>query len=126
MTFLPLPYYSLRPLKMLAQIAFAAVAMGSPRTGWKTCGGLADSYNRTACPGDASTCCTQKWMPDDGSWGCCPYANAVCCEGGYTCCPEGTTCKNEGTAAPGWREVSYCVSATGAQAPPGLAGGGQQ
>ena len=72
---------------MLAQIAFAAAAaaaaaaMGSPRTGWKTYGGLADSYNRTACPGDVSTCCTQKWMPDEGSWGCCPYANAYTTEG---------------------------------------------
>ena len=55
---------------------FAALAtLGAPPAGWQTCGGLADSYNRTACPGDVSTCCTQKWMPDEGNWGCCKSRN---------------------------------------------------
>uniref|UniRef100_A0A4W5QDZ4 Granulin b n=1 Tax=Hucho hucho TaxID=62062 RepID=A0A4W5QDZ4_9TELE len=39
------------------------------------------------CPDD-TTCCQ---LPD-GSWGCCPLANAVCCEDKMHCCPEGTKC----------------------------------
>ncbi|XP_048031419.1 granulin b [Megalobrama amblycephala] len=39
------------------------------------------------CPDD-TTCCE---MPD-GSWGCCPMKNAVCCEDKQHCCPYGTKC----------------------------------
>eukprot|EP00966_Prymnesium_polylepis_P316429 7311525-Prymnesium_polylepis.1 len=52
--------------------------------GWTTCGGLADAYNRTACPSATATCAPQKWMPSEGNWGCCPYPDAVSC-GEYTC-----------------------------------------
>ncbi|PVD30140.1 hypothetical protein C0Q70_09402 [Pomacea canaliculata] len=38
--------------------------------------------------GDGQTCCQQK----DGTWGCCPLPNAVCCTDGVHCCPQGTTC----------------------------------
>eukprot|EP00047_Mylnosiga_fluctuans_P001131 m.214045 g.214045 ORF g.214045 m.214045 type:complete len:90 (+) comp10143_c3_seq2:2288-2557(+) len=38
------------------------------------------------CPTD-NTCCPAG----GGSYGCCPYAKAVCCSGGL-CCPSGTTC----------------------------------
>jgi hypothetical protein len=90
---------------------------------WSTCGGLSHAYNRTACPSTA-TCCVQKWMPSDGKWGCCPYANAVCCANGYTCCPSGTTCSDKGSD---WRTVTTCMdSTTGKHTPPGAKGGGQQ
>ncbi|XP_041087697.1 multiple epidermal growth factor-like domains protein 6 isoform X6 [Polyodon spathula] len=39
------------------------------------------------CP-DETTCCE---LPD-GSWGCCPMVNAVCCDDKLHCCPEGTRC----------------------------------
>ncbi|XP_026207191.1 granulin b [Anabas testudineus] len=42
---------------------------------------------KSECP-DGTTCCQ---LPD-GSWGCCPLANAVCCEDKRHCCPEGTKC----------------------------------
>ncbi|XP_016093450.1 granulins-like [Sinocyclocheilus grahami] len=50
------------------------------------------------CPDD-TTCCQ---MPD-GSWGCCPMKDAVCCEDKRHCCPQGTKCD---------LEHSKCVSAT--------------
>ncbi|XP_043911182.1 progranulin isoform X2 [Protopterus annectens] len=42
---------------------------------------------KSECP-DFSTCCE---LPD-GSWGCCPYSQAVCCEDKEHCCPERTRC----------------------------------
>ncbi|XP_055983198.1 progranulin [Sorex fumeus] len=39
------------------------------------------------CP-DSSTCCPMA----DGSWGCCPMPQALCCEDKVHCCPQGTTC----------------------------------
>ncbi|XP_054455244.1 granulin b [Anoplopoma fimbria] len=39
------------------------------------------------CP-DHTTCCQVL----DGSWGCCPLPEAVCCEDKLHCCPEGTKC----------------------------------
>ncbi|XP_029428750.1 progranulin isoform X2 [Rhinatrema bivittatum] len=39
------------------------------------------------CP-DQTTCC----LTMDGSWGCCPLPQAVCCEDKAHCCPHGTTC----------------------------------
>uniref|UniRef100_A0A8C1VA43 Granulin b n=1 Tax=Cyprinus carpio TaxID=7962 RepID=A0A8C1VA43_CYPCA len=48
---------------------------------------------------DDTTCCQ---MPD-GSWGCCPMKDAVCCEDKQHCCPQGTKCD---------LEHSRCVSAT--------------
>ncbi|XP_048102775.1 granulin b [Alosa alosa] len=50
------------------------------------------------CP-DGTTCCQLI----DGTWGCCPLANAVCCEDKRHCCPERTKCD---------LEHSKCVSAT--------------
>ena len=40
-----------------------------------------------SCP-DGNTCCKLS----SGEWGCCPYANAVCCSDGIHCCPNGYTC----------------------------------
>ncbi|XP_053121820.1 progranulin isoform X2 [Hemicordylus capensis] len=37
---------------------------------------------------DEETCCR---LPS-GSWGCCPYPQAVCCSDGVHCCPHGYTC----------------------------------
>lgn len=42
-----------------------------------------DSYCR-----DSETCCK---MIDD-SWGCCPYAQGVCCSDRLSCCPNGYSC----------------------------------
>ncbi|XP_061444484.1 progranulin isoform X2 [Rhineura floridana] len=39
------------------------------------------------CPND-STCC----MMPDGTWGCCPMPEALCCEDKIHCCPHNTTC----------------------------------
>ncbi|XP_035222047.1 progranulin-like [Stegodyphus dumicola] len=40
-----------------------------------------------SCP-DLSTCCQLI----DKSYGCCPLANAVCCDDHIHCCPKGTKC----------------------------------
>ena len=53
--------------------------------------------NATAyCPGD-ETCCKLE----SGDWGCCPFANAVCCPDGVHCCPSGYTCTSSGECTPG-------------------------
>jgi len=45
------------------------------------------------CPDGTScdarnTCCAT----DSNTYGCCPFANAVCCSNKAFCCPEGTVC----------------------------------
>lgn len=42
---------------------------------------------KTSCPDD-STCCSLH----NGSFGCCPIKNAVCCQDSVHCCPGGYTC----------------------------------
>ncbi|CAH1788059.1 unnamed protein product [Owenia fusiformis] len=43
--------------------------------------------SKTSCPGE-DTCC----MLSDGTYGCCPLKNAVCCSDHLHCCPQGSTC----------------------------------
>ncbi|XP_075418069.1 progranulin [Tenrec ecaudatus] len=43
-----------------------------------------------SCP-DGYTCCRLS----TGSWGCCPFAQAVCCEDHMHCCPEGFRCDTQ-------------------------------
>ncbi|XP_041317904.1 progranulin isoform X2 [Pyrgilauda ruficollis] len=45
----------------------------------------------TSCP-DGSTCCRLSL----GTWGCCPFEQAVCCPDHVHCCPQGYTCDPEG------------------------------
>ena len=55
------------------------------------CAILGAAYSNVDC-GDGyscqsgNTCC----LLNDGSWGCCPYKNGVCCK--ETCCTHGTYC----------------------------------
>ena len=42
---------------------------------------------KTSCP-VSSTCCHLS----NGSFGCCPIQNAVCCEDSLHCCPGGYKC----------------------------------
>ncbi|XP_067412373.1 progranulin [Emydura macquarii macquarii] len=42
---------------------------------------------QTSCP-DGDTCCRLA----TGQWGCCPIAEAVCCQDHVHCCPKGYTC----------------------------------
>ncbi|XP_061563667.1 granulin b [Cololabis saira] len=42
---------------------------------------------KSRCP-DQTTCCQLS----NGTYGCCPLPNAVCCEDHLHCCPSGTTC----------------------------------
>lgn len=54
-----------------------------------------DEYH--TCP-DTDTCCCLGWAPpprgrgggDDVclAWGCCPYKDGSCCDGGEQCCPK--------------------------------------
>ena len=43
--------------------------------------------DKASCPDD-STCCVLS----NGSFGCCPTQNAVCCGDSVHCCPDGYTC----------------------------------
>uniref|UniRef100_A0A5F9C723 Progranulin n=1 Tax=Oryctolagus cuniculus TaxID=9986 RepID=A0A5F9C723_RABIT len=69
-----------------------------------------NSLGAVQCPGsqfqcpDSSTCCVML----DGSWGCCPMPEAVCCEDHIHCCPEGFKCHTEkGTCELGPRQVPW-------------------
>ncbi|XP_019379104.1 PREDICTED: granulins isoform X4 [Gavialis gangeticus] len=46
--------------------------------------------DQTSCP-DGDTCCRLS----TGAWGCCPFAEAVCCSDGLHCCPAGHICDLE-------------------------------
>jgi len=48
---------------------------------------LAQSCPSNTCPSGA-TCCELS----DGSFGCCPYVNALCCSDRLHCCPSGYAC----------------------------------
>ncbi|XP_057572879.1 progranulin isoform X2 [Hippopotamus amphibius kiboko] len=43
-----------------------------------------------SCPDDYTCCRLQS-----GAWGCCPFAEAVCCEDHVHCCPSGFRCDTE-------------------------------
>ncbi|KAM8945291.1 progranulin [Pelodytes ibericus] len=43
--------------------------------------------DRSFCP-DGTSCCKQR----DGTYGCCPFTDAVCCRDYVHCCPSGTSC----------------------------------
>ncbi|CAN8017220.1 unnamed protein product [Ixodes persulcatus] len=63
--------------------------------------------NTVSCPDgssclDQQTCCQSK----NGSYGCCPTPEAVCCEDHETCCPKGTVCVEEIQACIGLSEMS--------------------
>jgi len=59
--------------------------------------GIAVAHALVTCPDkefqcpDGNTCCKME----DGEYGCCPMASAVCCKDGTHCCPHGTTCDTE-------------------------------
>eukprot|EP00051_Salpingoeca_urceolata_P023092 m.387898 g.387898 ORF g.387898 m.387898 type:complete len:336 (-) comp20066_c18_seq4:26-1033(-) len=91
-------------LTLVAVVVAVAVNPQGQGGVWKTCGDVAPAYNATACD-RAGTCCHQAWAPGPGNWGCCPHANAVCCDNGYTCCPSGHTCKDSGA---NWSVVTTC------------------
>ena len=74
-----------------------------------TCGDLSPMYNRTACNLETSSCCQQKWNPEDGHWGCIDYVNAVCCPNGYTACPENTTCQLKEKGEEPYNDVYECI-----------------
>ncbi|KAK1172894.1 progranulin-like [Acipenser oxyrinchus oxyrinchus] len=44
------------------------------------------------CP-DKTTCCKKS----DGTWACCPYPLATCCQDGYHCCPFNYSCDRTST-----------------------------
>ncbi|XP_072775308.1 progranulin isoform X2 [Taeniopygia guttata] len=52
---------------------------------------------KTSCP-DGSTCCQLSL----GTWGCCPFKQAVCCPDLVHCCPQGYTCDPEGGSCLQW------------------------
>lgn len=61
-----------------------------------------------SCP-DGYTCCRLK----TGSWGCCPFSKAVCCEDHIHCCPEGFQCHTEtGTCEQGILRVPWMEKVT--------------
>ncbi|XP_042772111.1 progranulin isoform X1 [Panthera leo] len=60
-----------------------------------------------SCP-DGYTCCRLQ----SGAWGCCPFAQAVCCEDHVHCCPAGFKCDTaKGTCEQGAQQVPWMVQA---------------
>ncbi|KAM7534095.1 hypothetical protein Aperf_G00000105424 [Anoplocephala perfoliata] len=68
-------------------VRLSTESLNSAESSKKSLGGKGCNDGRTVCPDD-STCCELK----DGSFGCCPLPNAVCCEDKEHCCPEGYKC----------------------------------
>ncbi|XP_040075302.1 multiple epidermal growth factor-like domains protein 6 isoform X2 [Ixodes scapularis] len=65
------------------------------------------SGNTVSCPDgssclDQQTCCQSK----NGTYGCCPLPEAVCCPDHETCCPKGTVCVEAIQACLGLNEMS--------------------
>ncbi|XP_013878176.1 granulins [Austrofundulus limnaeus] len=48
--------------------------------------------DKVGCP-DGTTCCKTQ----QGSWGCCPLPQAVCCSDRIHCCPHGSSCTGQGS-----------------------------
>ncbi|XP_066484930.1 progranulin isoform X2 [Tiliqua scincoides] len=59
--------------------------------------------DRTSCP-DGTTCCRLA----SGQWGCCPFAQAVCCSDHIHCCPQGYTC-NQGSCQKSQQSVPWAT-----------------
>ena len=72
-----------------------------------TCGNLTAQTNHTACP-EFFSCCQHGWSESEGSWGCAPYPDAVCCPSRYYACPSGHTCQESGTTPP-WKDEVVCL-----------------
>uniref|UniRef100_A0A2I3MV60 Progranulin n=1 Tax=Papio anubis TaxID=9555 RepID=A0A2I3MV60_PAPAN len=73
------------------------------RSGNNSVGAVQCPDSQFECP-DLSTCCVMV----DGSWGCCPMPQAVCCEDHIHCCPAGFTCDTQkGTCEQGTHQVSW-------------------
>nr|XP_046232541.1 granulin b isoform X2 [Scatophagus argus] len=62
---------------------------------------------KSACP-DQSTCCQMA----NGTYGCCPMPDAVCCSDHAHCCPAGTQCDlAHSTCVSAQRETSVTIGA---------------
>lgn len=81
-----------------------------------TCGNLAPSTNRTACP-EFFSCCQYGWSESEGSWGCAPFPDAVCCPSKYYACPSGHTCQEAGEQPP-WKDTVTCLPPADAEDAP--------
>ena len=81
-----------------------------------TCGNLSRSTNRTACP-EFFSCCRYGWSESEGSWGCAPFPDAVCCPSKYYACPSGHTCQEKGEQPP-WKDEVVCLPPADAQDAP--------
>uniref|UniRef100_A0A8C9MYV9 Granulin precursor n=1 Tax=Serinus canaria TaxID=9135 RepID=A0A8C9MYV9_SERCA len=86
-----------------------------PRGGQVTSGNVICDETMS-CP-DGTTCCRMSL----GTWGCCPFSQAVCCPDLVHCCPQGYTCDPEGGS---------CLQGEGTRRPwlhktPALPHGGQ-
>ncbi len=70
-------------MRTLSVVIFALLALFTFANRDQNCG------NSGYYCADTDTCCEMT----DGSWGCCPYSNGVCCNDN-SCCPTHTLCDN--------------------------------
>mmetsp|Transcript_1273 Transcript_1273/g.3644 ORF Transcript_1273/g.3644 Transcript_1273/m.3644 type:complete len:230 (-) Transcript_1273:2351-3040(-) len=92
--------------------ALLQIVATDPRPDVTTCGSLTPSTNHTACP-EFFSCCQYGWSESEGSWGCAPFPNAVCCPSRFYACPSGHTCQESG-ATPPWKDEVVCLPPEGA------------
>ena len=88
--------------RVLAWWSTLVVATSSPLLVATSTKGTRPAHSSPTSVCSTGTVCAAKFSGNDQ--GCCPYADAVCCENAMTCCPSGSTCN-----VSGWQ--STCIGA---------------
>lgn len=105
-------------LSLRSSLCFFVIVSAANADSWETVCDTSradDDISQTRCQ-EGHTCCTAKFS--GSKLGCCPYADAVCCDNQLTCCPSGHTCQDAVPAHwPGWAAVTSCVPTAGDAAP---------
>jgi hypothetical protein len=79
--------YQCNVVQQTCDHGFHKIAFGSPVKAKEAINDVHCPGGLTVCPDD-TTCCVLA----GGDYGCCPYAEAVCCEDKEHCCPRGYKC----------------------------------
>ena len=101
---------SVKMMKRLCALSLAAFA-GVRAVPWPHLCSAPSELPASRCPAGAS-CCSNNFSTSH--FGCCPWAEAVCCSSGLTCCPKGSKCVDRHVPGrPAWAVVTTCERSDG-------------